>query len=316
MRNISIEPTDDELISLRTRNKPDKLDKPDKPLKQRRRRPPEEHPEEQPASDSTPDNVPDRAQENQYYKRLYFKHLHFKHRYYKLKAEEAFVIPKIFYTGRNRLVFAHYSLGMAVYQSIKQAAIQCAKETNKGKSTYLISYETTALRLANLFGISHESALKVIKFLNDAGAWEQIKIKPGKIYVYKIGERIKRSYPEDGRWKKRYLNTFVFNLTGNKKTKSFYRSERKRLFEKQKGKVEQKKENKSHAKETKALNMKINKVLCKIHGNDNDAAQDHFDDLAELYRTSEMNEALAFIYHDLREELKEINYEKYEKYQI
>ena len=236
-------------------------------------------------------------------------------------ANRCFGLGAKFYTDRNKLVTCRYGKEISIYLSIRYAAVQRAKDVNKGeRACYPYLYETNALLLKKLFGISREAALKTIKFLTDSGAWRLVKIEPGKVYIYQLGEKKKVKYQTDGKWEYHYINTFYFNLYKNTKSLNFYKQERERLskgYRKKEKRGEQQKEQLEIRKRNiERIHVQINKALASLYGKNKAGANAKWNRLAILhgfYNGNEM-ESLSDMLGDLQIEISDRNREKYGRF--
>ena len=232
-----------------------------------------------------------------------------------------------FYIGQNRLVTYHYGKEIQAYLSIRYASIHRATEDNKGEnSCYPFLYRTNALLLKKQFKISKEAATKIIRFLTDSGAWRQIKIEPGKIYIYQLGERKKVKYQTNGKWEHRPQNSFYFNLYKNSKSLRFFKQERERLSGEYREKEKCKEQQEERKREIEKLNAKIDKMILLHNKDHSSASANGYDEFLRLVKGRENYggsgygidgdkvEGLSYILENLKKELGKKNWEKYGRF--
>ena len=197
--------------------------------------------------------------------------------------------PKIglgakFFTDNNKLVTFHYGKEIQAYLSIRYAAIKRAADINKGKrGAYPFLYRTNAKMLADLFGIKYGQAQKTIKFLTDSGAWRLVEIEPGKIYVYQLGERKRVAYRNNGKWEKKYVNTFFFTLYKNTKALRFWKQEIDKIVTERKGCRAEKKYRAKENQTITKLVARLDKRLDNLYGNDWDRRNIRWDELMKFH---------------------------------
>ena len=122
------------------------------------------------------------------------------------------------YTGKYARISYHYAKEILAYLLIKREAMYQSYKLNYGKKkAFPFLFETNAKMIMKKFNITNEAATKIIKFLNDTGAWKPIETKHGNT-VYQLGKRHKC---------RGYRHKFLFT-PDNKKTQRFYEQESRR----------------------------------------------------------------------------------------
>lgn len=91
--------------------------------------------------------------------------------------------------GRNRVMVLKYSEAIVVHLALTPEIIRKSKKSNGSKKSFPFLYETDGKRLARQFGISHKKALKILRQLEELGAWRRRGITQDRQTIYQIGQR-------------------------------------------------------------------------------------------------------------------------------